>query len=196
MHKAVTAVTVVLTLAVISAVAVFAYLQWIAGKVENTFTPDDEGAITIEETFVGNDKENVSVDVGDPGYSVYVRAAIVVTWVNADEPNKVLATPPVAGVDYEIVLNVKTTADSGEPWFKCSDGFYYYETAVASGNTGVLIESCTPLKDAPTAGYVLNVRIISQTIQALGTTDDGDVPAVKDAWGVVTVENGKLVPNP
>lgn len=203
-HKAVTAVTVALVLIVISAVAVFAYLRWSSNNsVTNTFTPDDEVDPTINETFDtdANQKTDVSVDVGnnavanDTGYSVYVRAAIVVTWASVDDPYVVLATPPEEGEDYSIDL---TTDDADAKWFKCGD-FYYYEDAVASGGkTEVLINSCKPLREAPVDGYVLNVRIISQTIQALGTTDGNDsVSAAEDAWKVVEVDaNGKLVPVP
>lgn len=201
-HKAVTAVTLAITLVVMSAVAVFAYLRW-SSSVTNTFTPDDEVDPTILETLDtdNNEKENVSINVGnnavtnDTGYSVYVRAAIVVTWVKANDPKQVLATPPKEGVDYSIDL---TTDDADATWFKGTDGFYYYEEAVASGGeTADLIDLCQPIKKAPVDGYVLNVRIISQTIQALGTTDGGNVPAVKDAWGVVKIgDDGKLVSDP
>ena len=173
--------------AAITAGSVFAYLRIHTGAVENSFGIEDEADPTVSETFADNLKTNVAVNVGETGYAVYVRAVIVVTWKNG-ENGDVLGQPPVEGVDYEIILN---TTD----WFKKGD-FYYCKTYVESGkNSPVLITSVKPTGTAP-SGYGLNVEIITQTIQAAGTTDSGDVPAVTDAWGI-TVSGGKLVdPNP
>lgn len=41
------------------------------------------------------------------------------------------------------------------------------------------------LTKAPEDGYVLNVKIAVQTIQAAEFTDDDNISAVADAWGVV-----------
>lgn len=174
------AVTAILLIA-LTAVSVFAYLRLNLGPVKNTFGAATDPAPTVDETFDNVVKQNVTVDVGDPGYAVYVRAAIVVTWEDAS--GNILATPPVDS-DYEIDLN---TSD----WFKKGE-FYYYRTPIYSGNTLPLINRLTKLKDAPKDGYKLHVEIISQTIQALGSTDDGGTPAVTDAWGVSVDSNGDL----
>lgn len=162
---------------------VYAYLSATAGSVENTFTAATAPLIAIEETFQeeGNKlvKRDVRVDVGSPGYAVYVRAAIVVTWKN--ETGQVYGQLPVDGVDYSINLN---TVDN-VPWFyNSADGFYYLKAMVTSGETEVLINSCCQTAPAPESGYTLHVEIVAQTIQALGTTDNGNIPAVTDAWGV------------
>lgn len=170
-------------------VAVYAYLSTASGSVENKFSVATESDPSINETFTnGIIKESVSVNVGQTGYSVYVRVAIVVTWRNN---NNVYAQKPVEGTDYSISLK---TGDN-DFWFAGEDGFYYHKSPVESGdNTKDLIESCRQLTAAP-AGYSLHVEIIAQTIQAAGTTDpDGNgnsVPAVTDAWGV-TVTDGNL----
>lgn len=179
-------------LSALLAVSVLAYLSASTGSVTNTFTPAGETDPTIQETFEDNIKTNVAVNVGDPGYAVYVRAAIVVNWEKDDSENTFLATAPVAGTDYTISLNTETD----DPWFLVSGGFYYHKAMVHSGDTKILINSCK-LKDGVSApeGYHLDVQIIAQTIQALGTTDVGDTPAVTDAWGI-TVSNGQLVPPP
>lgn len=168
---------------------VVAYLSASTDAVENKFVSDASTDPAVIETFRNNEKTNVVVDVGDPGYAVYVRAAVVVTWKDTD--GNVWGEAPEAGVDY--------TIDLGEDWFLGSDGFYYYTEPVAyDGEDGTtklttnLIDSCAPVAGKAPTGYTLNVEIIAQTIQALGTTD-GDVPAVTAAWGV-TVEDGKLKP--
>lgn len=181
----------------LSAGSVVAWLSIPGGQVENSFTPDDNLNPTITETFKENNdklKQNVAVRVGDTGYAVYVRAAIVVNWKNAEDGN-VLGQAPVLDEDYTLTLNETD-------WFY-KDGFYYHKAMVNTGGTTAnLITSCqlkegiTPPVDTtvtPNVKYDLNVEIIAQTIQALGTTDTGDTPAVKDAWGV-TVTNKQLAP--
>lgn len=177
-----------LVISAITAGGVFAYLRTVSDPVENDFVLAPEKDPLIEESV--NDpltvKKNVKVDVGETGYAVYVRAAIVITWKDGENGN-VLGQPPAKGTDYEMTLN---TVD----WFEY-EGFYYYKAPVNSGGeTAYLIES-VKLKDGITApkGYGFNVEIIAQTIQAAGETDDTDIPAVTDAWGVV-IDDGELAP--
>ena len=182
----------VLLIAAVTVATVYAYLKTSTPAVTNSFAADVDPDITITESFEDNVKSDVAVQVGDTGYSVYVRAAIVVTWKNA-ENGDVLATKPVAGVDYTIALN-----DSD--WFE-KDGFYYHKAAVPSeGTTANLIISCIPIVGQTPKDYALNVEIIAQAIQAKGTTDITDdtseLPAVNDAWGVYVDSNGKLSLSP
>lgn len=175
-----------------------AYLSASTGGLTNTFSAAPDSEPTIDESFVDNVKTDVKVDVGNPGYAVYVRAAIVVNWEKDGDGNEnhFHATAPVYGTDYNISLNI---ADD-DPWFLGSDGFYYHKAMVNSGGTKALIKECKPLVTAP-EGYHLSVEIIAQTIQALGTTDNDangnpvtvGTPAVTDAWGV-GVSDGKLTP--
>lgn len=85
---------------------------------------------------------------------------------------------PVRDVDYTIDFN--TTG------WELLDSYYYYTSPVGSGKTtGVLINSCALIPDGGAEvpeGYFLNVEIIVQTVQAIGSTDSGDVPAWQDAW--------------
>ena len=191
------ALLLALCLAISLTVAVYAYLSTIGGSVTNTFMPDVETNPSIDETFTENVKTNVSVNVGELDYAVYVRAAIVVTWqktetVGGVDQVHVYGQLPVAGTDYSIDIN----AGNDKPWFQQGD-FYYYRQKVDSKEpneavfTEVLINSCEPLTSAPT-GYSLHVEIIAQTIQAVGTTDRNEygdevevgIPAVTDAWGI------------
>ena len=155
---------------------VVAYLSTYTDGVTNAFvadTPTDPAV--LEDEFTGNSKTNVKVDVGNPGYAVYVRAAVVVTWKDAENGN-VLGKTPVAGTDYSIEYNQ-------DAWFKHED-FWYHKAPVTANQTSVLIESCTPVKANTPEGYGLNVEIIAQTIQAVGTTDEDNTPAVEAAWGI------------
>ena len=161
-----------------------AYLSASTAVVENQFHADTPEIPVVKETFANDVKSDVKVYVGEPGYAVYVRAAVVVTWKDAKNGN-VLGQMPVEGTDYTIRIN-------NAAWFKRSDGFYYHKTMVNSGaDTEILIEECKPNEGKAPSGYSLNVEIIAQTIQALGTTDNGGTPAVTDAWGVA-VSNGAL----
>lgn len=164
---------------------VAAYLAVASNEIKNTFSAEDQVDPSVSETFSGTKKENVYVQVGDPGYAVYVRAAIVVTWKNRDNDQLVWSAAPQPG-EYSLTI--------GEGWKKGTDGFYYHLAPVPSGgSTEVLIKECSPIAQAPESGYTLSVEIMTQTIQALGTTDDGEIPAVQDAWGVRVGGDGKLI---
>lgn len=155
-----------------------AYLATSTKEVKNSFQAETQvNPVVQEDSFTNGtstEKTNAYVEVGNPGYSVYVRAAIVITW--KDGAGNVLSQAPVEG-DYSLSI--------GTGWKKGSDGYYYYQDAVSSGGkTEPLIISCEPLTAAPVEGYSLSVDIITQTIQALGKTDDNSKSAAQDAWGV------------
>lgn len=177
----------VLLVAAITAGSVVAYLKLNTGTVQNDFSVAPEHTPVINESFDGTIKQDVKVDIGNPGYAVYVRAAIVITWKNGENGN-VLGQPPVNDTDY--VINLNTT-----DWF-VKDGFYYCINYVKSGDDSPILIESVKLKDGAVvpAGYKLNVEIITQTIQAAGKTDIGDTPAVTDAWGIDVDANGHLKP--
>lgn len=164
---------------------VAAYLSDYTGAVANDFLADQPtDPVVLEDTFTEDSttKTNVKVDVGKPGYAVYVRAMVVVTW--KDAAGKVLGVAPVPGTDYFIEYN------TNDWYYRDSDGFYYYKQSVAfdgsneeTTKTSVLIKTCYPIDGKTPAGYGLNVEIIAQTIQALGDTDGGK-SAVEDAWKI------------
>lgn len=199
-HKQKWLAAIVIALLAITATtgAVYAYLSATTDPVDNKFTTAPNPTLGIQETFTKAHedanivKENVRVNIGNPGYAVYVRAAIVITW--KDGKGNVYGQAPVLEDDYALELNTKE-------WFKGGDGFYYHKNMVAyDGNneatklTSVLIEACSQLKTGPES-YTLHVEIVAQTIQAKGSTDVGDVPAVEDAWRTVVVnEDGTLSP--
>lgn len=181
-------VLAVVLVMLIASGSTYAYLKW-NGGVQNTFEYETSVRPAIEEEFNDKIKKNVSISAGDTDYSVYVRAAIVATWVDSSG-NVVHAKEPVLGTDYSLNLNL-----SPDGWFVGDDGYYYYALPVLSGNsTDNLITECKPLEEAPSIGYKLNVDIIAQTIQSAGTTDDEDKPLVTEAWGIsVDGATGNLI---
>lgn len=129
----------------------------------NTFTVAAAPAPSINESFDGTTKSNVSVSVtGDVDSYVRVKLAIYFQ----DDDGNVVAKTPVENVDYTMSLN------SG--WTELG-GYYYYNGVVKPENsTTVLVNNITTLNSQ----YRLVVDVIAQTIQAGGN-------AAKDAWGCV-----------
>lgn len=147
-----------------------AYLVTATDPVTNTFTPSSLET-KIEENFLDNVKSDVKI-TNTGNVKAYIRAAVIVTWQNAD--GTVYGAVPEPGVDYSFTGPVSGWTGPA------SDGYYYYTSPVEPKSaTSVLIQYCTPLKAAPADGYTLHVEIISEAIQAEPTT------AVKDAWGFV-----------
>ena len=167
------ALSIALLLLSVCTTGVFAYLKLSTKKTDNSFQSAHSVNPQINETkFDGSIKENVTVNVGETGYSVYVRAAVVVTWQDSD--GNVYVVPPEEDKDYFIRY--------GDRWKKRGD-YRYYDSVVGSGEvTAPLITECKPLKEAPVEGYTLNVKVIAQTIQSAGSTDDGNDMAQNDVW--------------
>lgn len=177
-RKILAAVLVALVLITAVSGAVYGYLSAGSNPVENTFTP----ATQVAPTILTDSNGEIDVNVGNPGYSVYVRAAIVVTWQKEDKT--VHAWKP------EYSLNL------GSGWVKGDDNFYYYTAKVEEGLVNDLTSSITAsaTSQPPSEDYKLKVQVIVQTIQAEGRTDNGDIPAVEDAWGVTVNSDGTITP--
>lgn len=148
-----------------------------SGQVQNTFTPSHVTCEVNEKSFNGSTKTDVTVaNTGDT--TAYIRAAIVVTWKNAENGN-VYSKAPALGTDYTMTLN---TSD----WVQKADGFYYYKHPVPSGSsTTALINSCSYVANAP-VGYGLNVEILGSAIQSVPTK------VVTTNWGVTLDGNGYI----
>lgn len=169
------ALTLLVSLALVLAVGVGGLFAWIHSETPgllNTFTP---GSVTseINEVFDQAVKSDVTVE-NTGNVPAFMRAVIVVTWVDEDDETVVSSVVPVSGVDYELTL-----ADDG--WTQGSDGLYYFEGAVAAGaDTGVLIDEVQPIAAGP-EGYVLCVDVVADAVQAKGGTVGAS--AVELAWG-------------
>ena len=136
-----------------------AYLITNTGSVVNTFPP---AYVTsqVNEDFNngGTTKSNVTI-TNTGNVSAYIRAAIVITWQDADD--NTMPAQPVAGKDYTLSINA---AD----WTQ-EDGYYFYKEAVAAGGTtSNLINSCSPIYTNYTDGRKLCVEVIGSAIQAEG----------------------------
>lgn len=161
-------------IAVVTATSVFAAYLRNSEEVKNIFKPADSVTPEISETFDNTVKEDVYFKVGETDYPVYVRAAIVITWQNAD--GIVYFSKPIEDDNYTIDLNLID-------WEQKEDGFYYFRNPVISGGlTSSLIYECRQIKAAPVEGYTLNVEIIVQTVQAVGSTDGENNTPETDAW--------------
>lgn len=154
-----------------------AYLIATDTPITNIFNPS-EVTSTVNETFDGDAKSNVTIkNTGD--IEAYIRAAVVVTWKDAENGN-IYGQKPAAGTDYSITFNTND-------WFLGTDGFWYCKAPVAAGgSTPVLISSCAPVDGKTPAGYGLNAEILGSAIQS--------VPAkvVQDNWGVTVGSDGSL----
>ena len=170
-------------LAVLAAVAVptIAYYLINAGDDDGgEYIPAVPSDPSFNLDFNNKEMKNVSIAVEDKGYPVYVRVAIIISWKSLADNEDVFYVQPIQDVDYTIDFNTNG--------WELLGNYYYCTSSVASGKTtDVLIKSCVLLDgggaDVPD-GYVLSVEIITQTVQAIGTTDNGDVPAWKDAWKI------------
>ena len=172
--KAVALFVLTILLAVAAVGSTVAYIVTKTGEVKNTFTPPN---LDIEINVANNEIVN------EGEVPVYVRAAVVVNWVNETD-GSILSATPVEGTDYTITYN---TAGG---WVKGSDGFWYYKTALDSEATAETLLSVTQTEAQAAAkpGYKLQVQVLSEAIQTTPAS------AVQESWGV-TVENGTLKVN-
>lgn len=133
-----------------------AYLATQTGQVQNTFEP---AYVTskVNETFDNLVKSNVTIK-NTGNVSAYIRAAIVVTWKDANGHTM----PQVPGTDdYTLTINT-------DGWEKDNDGYYYCKQPVASNTeSAVLISECKPTKSYDD-GRKLCVEVIGSAIQSEG----------------------------
>lgn len=195
MKKALLLSSLVFLLAV-SISGTLAYLVAKSSDVTNVFTAGTVPPEIVEE-FDGNVKEHVQVkNMGT--VDAYLRASIVYNWV--DEDGNICGSDAAVSTDiseiYDIRLNDTKSGNNTSYWRKNSaDGYYYWPNIVKPGElTDDLIVSCA-LKEGkqPPAGCTLSLEIVTQSIQASGTTADGKTP-MESAWGVTIDKDGNVLP--
>lgn len=142
------------------------------GPITNIFKSSRVTCQVNEKSFDGTTKTDVTIsNTGDT--EAYIRAAIVVTWKDAENGN-VHGSKPVEGRDYTIDWGLTD-------WIVGNDGFYYYINPVAPGvYTSYLVDECVDNGTAP-AGYGLNVEILGSAIQSV------PVSVVNEMWPAVNV---------
>ena len=175
-HRQRKPVTLLVSLLLLLGIAIgstVAYLATRTAEKKNTFTPSKVSS-QVTENFNGTTKSNVAV-TNTGNIDAYLRATVNITWRKdqntADQT--VTAKVPKEGDDYTITY-------SGTGWAQGTDGYWYYLTPVAPGeSTGKLM----PGAKVPT-GYQLSVEIIASAIQSV------PAKAVSEAWGVTITETG------
>ena len=147
-----------------------------ASSVSCTVLEYDESGTVPFESGVSTKKTNVRVkNTGD--IPAYLRAAIVVTWQDAD--GNILGQVPVSGVDYVMEFNLDSRWSQND-----TDGFFYCSSPVSAGSeSDILIEHCYPVEAKVPDGYRLVVEIMAEAIQS----EPAD--AVTKAWGMTFSEN-------
>ena len=171
-----TAMAIVSLMSILSVGPTYAYLK----KIDETPAYNSSSVSPSVNPAVVTESGATKVNVGDTqGYSVYVRAAIVVTW--KDSSGNVLGTVP----GYQLTgKNAK--------WRLGGDGYYYYTDPVASqGKTEALFTACTPTGTQP-ADATFTVDVLAETIQALGKR--GNTWAVTEAWGCAVADDSTITP--
>ena len=121
----------------------------------------------VTENFTNNKKDNVRVkNTGTT--DAYIRATYVVNWVDAQGN---IASSDPAGYKYTLTANLNNS------WTKGSDGYFYYTSPIAPGDStqGSLLTCTVTYTDNPE--YTLSVEVLAEAIQSV--PED----AVKAAWG-------------
>lgn len=163
---------------VAAAGATLAYLTATDDAVRNAFTPSQVTSLVVEDAFNNVTKTNAKIqNTGD--VSAYIRADIVVTWM--DSAGDVLSYVPEEGEgkDYTITLN-----DGEGKWFTDGDYYYWPNAVAANGVTEPLITSATA--NYKNGDYYVSIEILSSAIQSVPDK------AVESAWPAVEVVDGVL----
>ncbi len=171
---------VLASLVLLAGVAVGSTMAFLVAQTEgkeNVFTQAKTTAV-IDEVIEDGVKKDVKVtNTGD--ITAYIRATVIISWVDPDDSSMVYAGMPAEGTDYEMTIPVDSQ------WVKGNDGFWYYTQPIAAGDfTGVLLTDCKPLETANIPdGASLSVEILAQSVQAQGVDESGK-KAVVLAWGL------------
>lgn len=144
-----------------------AFLITNTGPVENKFAYASVSC-TVNESFDGSTKQNVRI-TNTGSTDAYIRATYVVNWVDA-QGNIVASVPE--GYSYAL------TENPDGYWTKGNDGYFYYLSPVAPGNStpGSLLTCTAARPENPE--YRLSVEILATAIQST------PAKAVTEAWGV------------
>lgn len=166
-----------LSIILILSLAISGTLAYIAARTDNVQNQFESAFVTC----CVNVNDDRTFDVTNTGnVNAYIRAAIAVNWM--DELGNVQGIAPSSS-DYTLTVN---TTDW---WQDSTTGYYYYKEPVVPGETANdLVTSFEVADDAAVpAGYALSVEVVAEAVQADGDTDEGGVPAYRDAWGISSI---------
>ena len=160
--KAVVLFVLTLSLVFVAVDVTLAYLLVKTDSLDSIFTPP-----VLHVSLEGVDDIKNTGDI-----PVYVRAFSVANWVSTEDEHTVLFERPKENVDFAVSFH-----NGG--WFLGSDGFYYFEKALAPGEELHLFDKITQLTEK--TGYELRIEIFSSGIQAY------PAEAIEEAWPAVRV---------
>ena len=169
--------TTLLSIFLILSLAVSGTLAYIVARTDNVNNQFEPSYVTCQ-VNVNNDNSFDVTNTGD--VNAFIRAAIAINWM--DEKGNVRGIAPSAS-DY--TLSVNTT----DWWKDDTTGYYYYKYFVVPGDLTNDLITAYGLAANVTApsGYELSVEVVAEAIQADGDTDNGNVPAYKNAWGIDSI---------
>lgn len=172
-NKAAVLIIAVLLLLGAAVGSTVAFLTTQTKPVENSF---EYAKVSCEVT---GSKESVQIkNTGNT--AAYIRATYVVTWRDGNR-NVVVSVP---GGSYTLTENLDNN------WKQGTDGYFYYTSPVAPGNSTLDSPlTCSNVTYPDNGEYTLSVEILAEAIQS------EPAEAVQQAWGA-TIVDGKLTPAP
>lgn len=168
------AAVLLLSMILLIGIAVGTTVAFLVARTEPMKSTFEYAKVSCEVT---GSKENVQIkNTGNT--AAYIRATYVVTW--RDAYGKVAVSVP-GGYSYTLTENL------GNYWKKGTDGYFYYTSPVAPGNSTLdSLPTCNvTYPDNPE--YTLSVEILAEAIQS------EPAEAVQQAWGA-TLVGGQLIP--
>lgn len=168
------AAVLLLSMILLIGIAVGTTVAFLVARTEPMKSTFEYAKVSCEVT---GSKENVQIkNTGNT--AAYIRATYVVTW--RDAYGKVAVSVP-GGYSYTLTENLSNN------WKKGTDGYFYYTSPVAPGNSTLdSLPTCNvTYPDNPE--YTLSVEILAEAIQS------EPAEAVQQAWGA-TIIDGKLTP--
>ena len=169
------AAVLLLSMILLIGIAVGTTVAFLVARTEPMKSTFEYAKVSCEVT---GSKENVQIkNTGNT--AAYIRATYVVTW--RDAYGKVAVSVP-GGYSYTLTENL------GNYWNKGADGYFYYTSPVAPGNSTLdSLPTCNvTYPDNPE--YTLSVEILAEASQS------EPAEAVQQAWGA-TIIDGKLTPS-
>ena len=110
----------------------------------------------------------------DSNVDAYIRAAIVVNWMDEIGENVYGIAPNER--DYAIEID-------NTDWVKAGEYYYYKSSVTGNGTTNPLVKGLTVNTASPAEGYELTVEVVAEAIQANPKT------TVEAVWEDVTVNS-------
>ena len=168
------AAALLLSMILLIGIAVGTTVAFLVARTEPMKSTFEYAKVSCEVT---GSKKNVQIkNTGNT--AAYIRATYVVTW--RDAYGKVAVSVP-GGYSYTLTENL------GNNWKKGTDGYFYYTSPVAPGNSTLdSLPTCNvTYPDNPE--YTLSVEILAEAIQS------EPAEAVQQAWGA-TLVGGQLIP--